>query len=156
MNRDILLFIAIAALAIAATGTGIYLMSRGIRNNNPGNIRHGSSKWQGMSLKQTDDEYIQFDDPVYGIRAMAKLLKNYQRNYGLNTVQEIISRWAPPSENITGAYVAAVAGKLGIDANKEILVDDYLPAMVPAIIHHENGQQPYSDAQITEGIRLAS
>ena len=77
MNRDILLFIAIAALAIAATGTGIYLMARGIRNNNPGNIRHGGSKWQGMSETQTDDEYIQFDDPVYGIRALAKLLKNY-------------------------------------------------------------------------------
>lgn len=155
MNRDILLFIAIAALAIAATGTGIYLMARGIRNKNPGNIRHGSSKWQGMSAVQTDSEYIQFDDPVYGIRAMAKLLKNYQLNYGLNTIEQIIGRWAPPSENITEAYIKNVASKVGIDRDQQIQVVDYLPALVVAIIKHENGMQPYNDAQIAKGISLS-
>ena len=93
MRRDDwLLWIAIAALLVAATGTGLYVMARGIRNNNPGNIRHGSSKWQGMSATQTDSEYIQFDDPVYGIRAIVKLLRNYQSRHGLNTIEEIITR----------------------------------------------------------------
>lgn len=130
-------------------------MARGIRNNNPGNIRHGASKWQGMSAQQTDKEYIQFDDPVYGIRAMAKLLKNYQSRYGLNTVSEIIGRWAPPNENITTAYVAAVSQKLGVSPDHQIDVVATLPQLVPAIITHENGMQPYSDALIKEGISLA-
>ena len=75
MNRDFLLFLGIAALAIAATGGaayGVYTMTRGLRNNNPGNIRHGSSQWQGMSAEQPDNAFIKFDDPVYGIRAIAK------------------------------------------------------------------------------------
>ena len=95
-------------------------------------------------------------DPIYGIRALAKLLNNYQSRYGLNTIRELITRWAPPIENITAAYIANVARIVGIDADKQITVDDYLPSLVPAIIQHENGDQPYSREQIAEGIRLAS
>ncbi len=130
-------------------------MSRGIRNNNPGNIRHGSSQWQGMSAKQTDPEYIQFDDPVYGIRAMAKLLTNYQSRYGLDTISELIGRWAPPNENITSAYIAAVSKNIGVSADHKIDVVKSLPQLVPAIIFHENGKQPYSSELIAEGIALA-
>ncbi len=155
MNKDILIWLAIAGLIIAGTGTAIYMGARGIRNNNPGNIRHGSSKWQGMSLKQMDSEYIQFDDPVFGIRAMSKLLKNYQARYGLNTIEEIISRWAPPSENITGAYVSMVAKAAGVNPRQEILVDDYLQRIIPAMIRQENGSQPYPMNVINEGIRLS-
>jgi hypothetical protein len=155
MNRDMLLWVLVAALAIAGITTGVIVGTRGIRNNNPGNIRHGSSQWQGMSLQQTDDEYVQFDDPVYGIRAMAKLLKNYQARYGLDTVAEIIGRYAPPSENITGAYVDHVAKLLGVSPNHEIDVAAALPELVPAIILHENGSQPYSRRQINQGIALS-
>lgn len=129
-------------------------MSRGIRNNNPGNIRHGP-KWLGLSSEQTDPEYSQFRSPVYGIRAMVKLLRNYQTRHGLKTIEEIITRWAPPSENITGAYVKHVASDAGVDPRAEIDVNDYLTAIVTAIIEHENGRQPYTPAQIAEGIRLA-
>lgn len=156
MNKDDkLIWLAIAALLIAATGTGLYFMSRGIRNNNPGNIRHGASNWQGMSSAQTDKDYIQFDDPVYGIRAIAKLLKNYQTRYGLNTVAEIINRWAPPSENITGAYVKHVAEVAGVKPDQEILIDDYMRPVILTIIQHENGRQPYTVDQIEKGISLA-
>lgn len=155
MNRDWIIWIALAALLIAATGTGLYIMARGIRNNNPGNIRHGGSRWQGMSATQSDTEYVQFDDPVYGIRALAKLLKNYQSRHGLNTINEIINRWAPPSENITGAYVANVARIVGVDRDQQITVTDYLPGLVTAIITHENGSQPYTSDQISQGISLA-
>lgn len=155
MNRDILLFIAIAALAIAATGTGMYLMSRGIRNNNPGNIRHGPSQWQGMSATQTDDEYIQFDDPVYGIRAMARLLQNYESRYELDTIRGIISRWAPPSENITSSYIDNVSRIVGALPDQKINVRDRMEPLVKAIILHENGRQPYSDETIQKGISLA-
>lgn len=156
MNREILLWLLVGGLIIAGLGTGVYLMTRGIRNNNPGNIRHGGSQWQGMSLQQTDAEYVQFDDPIYGIRAMAKLLTNYQKNYGLNTIREIITRWAPPNENITSAYVNAVSQKLGASPDQEIDVIGSLPRLVPAIIHHENGEQPYTAEQINRGIALAS
>lgn len=147
--------LAIGAVLLAGTGAGIYVMARGIRNNNPGNIRHGSSQWQGMSAAQTDKEYIQFDNPVYGIRAIAKLLQNYQSKYGLNTIEGLISRWAPPSENITGAYVTHVARAANVDPRTAINVNDYMRPIVEAIIRHENGQQPYTTEQINKGIALA-
>ncbi len=155
MNRDILIWLAIAGLLIAGTGTAIYMGARGIRNNNPGNIRRGSSQWQGMSAEQTDKSFVQFDDPVYGIRALAKLLKNYQSRYGLNTIEEIISRYAPPSENITGAYVSMVAKAAGVNPRQEILIDDYLQRIIPAMIKQENGSQPYPMSLINDGIRLS-
>lgn len=155
MNKNTILWLLAIGLVVAGLGTGIYLMARGIRNNNPGNIRHGSSQWQGMSVEQTDGEYIQFDDPVYGIRAMARLLKNYQSKYGLDTISEIISRWAPPNENITAAYVKSVSEKLGVAPDHKIDVASALPRLVPAIIFHENGLQPYSETQILKGIQLA-
>lgn len=155
MNRDLLLWIAIGALLIAATGTGIYLMARGIRNNNPGNIRHGASQWQGMSATQSDAEYIQFDNPVYGIRAMARLLQNYESRYELDTIRGIITRWAPPIENITSAYIANVSKIVGVMPDQKINVRDRMVPLVKAIIKHENGEQPYSSEQINKGISLA-
>ncbi len=130
-------------------------MTRGIRNNNPGNIRHGSSQWQGMSAEQTDPNFVQFDDPIYGIRALAKLLQNYQRIYKLYTIREIINRWAPPSENITGAYVDNVARLVGVAPDIQININEHISPMVKAIITHENGEQPYSGKQIAQGISLA-
>lgn len=53
-------------------------IARGERNNNPGNIRHGS-KWQGLSAEQTDKDFCQFISPEYGIRAIYKLLQTYQK-----------------------------------------------------------------------------
>ncbi len=155
MNKNFILWLVVAGLLIAATGWGVLAMTRGIRNNNPGNIRHGASRWQGMSDAQTDPDYVQFNDPVYGIRAMAKLLKNYQLKYGLNTIRGLITRWAPPSENITGAYVDNVAHIVGVDPGKTISVTAHLAPLVKAIITHENGNQPYTDEEISRGIYLA-
>ncbi len=155
MKKDWILWLVVAGLLIVATGAGVYLMARGIRNNNPGNIRHGGSQWQGMSAEQTDTDFVQFDDPVYGIRALAKLLQNYQRFYELNTIREIINRWAPPSENITTAYVAYVAKIVGVSPDAQISVSANLTPMIKAIITHENGEQPYSNKQIAQGISLA-
>lgn len=108
-----------------------------------------------MSEEQTDSAFVQFDDPVYGIRALAKLLKNYQARYGLNTIQEIITRWAPPTENITSNYVKHVAEVAGVHPDQEIQIVDYLPQIVISIIKHENGSQPYTVDQIEKGIALA-
>lgn len=154
MNRDALLWLVVAGLVIAGLGTGVFLMTRGIRNNNPGNIRHGTSRWLGMSSAQPDIDYVTFDSPLYGIRAMAKLLTNYQERYGLDTIREIITRWAPPSENITSSYIDNVSKLVGALPDQKIDVTARLVPLVKAIIQHENGKQPYTDLQIDQGIAL--
>lgn len=133
------------------------MTSRGIRNNNPGNIRKSKDKWQGLADVQTDKEFFTFKSPVWGIRAMARILIKYYDDYELNTIRKIIERWAPPVENNTKAYVNAVARDVGMDAGAELNLHRFadLFPLVKAIIQHENGSQPYSDAEITKGLVLA-
>ena len=131
-------------------------LPRGIRNNNPGNIRKSGDAWQGLADIQPDPEFFAFADPVYGIRALAKILRNYRDRYGLNTVQGIINRWAPPVENNTGAYVRMVANKVGVAPTEPLTWDaGQMRRLVSAIIQHENGKQPYSMATIADGISRA-
>ena len=132
------------------------MIPRGIRNHNPGNIRHGD-KWQGLSVEQTDSSFCVFDAPEYGIRALAKILLNYERKYGLNTVRKIINRYAPEVENDTASYVASVAGQLGVTADEVIDINDtaVMLVLVKAIIRHENGCQPYDNEVLIKGIRMA-
>ncbi|WP_261840899.1 hypothetical protein [Aliamphritea ceti] len=136
----------------------MYADKRGLRNNNPGNIEKGAA-WQGRSKSQPDSRFITFKSPEWGIRAMGRILLNYERLHGINTVNGIISRWAPPKkngvvENDTTSYINAVASKLGVSPNQEIKVNNHLKPLVKAIIHHENGLQPYSDALINDGLAL--
>lgn len=129
---------------------------RGIRNNNPGNIRLSTTAWAGQvpANQQTDSAFVQFITPEYGIRAFYKVLLKYRTSYGLDTPAGIIGRWAPPTENNTGAYAQAVASALGIGVNDPIGTDKY-PALIAAMIKHENGQQPYSAATIAAGMAMA-
>lgn len=127
---------------------------RGIRNNNPGNIRHGD-KWKGLSAEQKDSDFCTFDTPEYGIRAMGITLMNYQRKHGLQTVEDIINRWAPPVENDTKEYAAHIAAKLGVKPHSIIVVSDVLPELVKAMILHENGKVPYDDATVQRGCDMA-
>lgn len=130
-----------------------YRMTRGIRNNNPGNIRHGD-KWKGLRDKQTDPDFAQFKTPEYGIRALYRTLLTYKNKHGLNTIRGIVTRWAPPSENDTVKYINSVSKQTDIPADKELDQLDYLK-IIKAIIRHENGIQPYSDEQIIYGVSLA-
>jgi hypothetical protein len=130
---------------------------RGIRNNNPGNIRHGAN-WVGLSDYQSDAAFCRFKSPEYGIRAMCKILINYKRKYKLNTVRGIISRWAPPNENDTEAYIKSVCDKLHVyspDAEIDTEQQEPLLLLATAIIQHENGINPYSREVILRGVRLA-
>lgn len=144
----------IASLTKAGFMVADYIAQRGIRNNNPGNIRHGDN-WQGMADVQTDASFIQFVNPEYGIRAMTKILLTYNDRYGLNTVRGIISRWAPPVENDTESYINSVASRLDVYPDDVINVRAYMPDLVEAIIYHENGIQPYEYATLSQGIILA-
>lgn len=128
---------------------------RGIRNNNPGNIRITGDNWQGLLPQQNDPSFFQFTHAKYGIRAMAKILSNYQAQ-GVGTIAQIISRWAPATENNTQSYINHVSQLTGWPSfyTPSKAAGDYLP-LIKAIIKHENGEQPYSDALIKEAIAIS-
>lgn len=115
---------------------------RGIRNNNPGNIRRSKSKWQGQSAEGADPDFVTFASPAAGLRALMKTLLTYHRKYGLDTVQSIINRWAPPHENATDHYAQAVARRLKTGLFLALDLGDArtLAELAAAIVNHENGQ----------------
>lgn len=128
--------------------------ARGERNNNPGNIESNSIPWQGKT--GSDGRFAIFETPEHGIRALAKDL-NTKYNRGLNNVEDILNTYAPPSENKTKEYIAAVSNQLGVAPNQPLNLSD--PATVEkfskAIIQHELGYQPYSQGQISMSVDSA-
>ncbi|EGJ1880978.1 TPA: hypothetical protein P4F59_001682 [Escherichia coli] len=130
--------------------------ARGIRNNNPGNLEYSKTNpWVGQT--GDDGRFAKFETPEHGIRALGRNLMSYQRQ-GIDTVSEIINRWAPPTDkNDTMSYIKAVCEQLGVSADEPLDASnpDILKALCAAIIHHENGSQPYSDQQLTAGVSAA-
>ncbi len=133
------------------------MIARGIRNNNPGNIRHGD-KWQGLAEVQTDKAFCVFKSPEWGIRALVRILRNYQTKHGLKTVESIINRFAPEVENNTTSYILSVCQVLDVKPRDVIDVREpgIMINLLKAIIRHENGVQPYSDDVLKRGIELAA
>jgi len=130
---------------------------RGIRLNNPGNIERGKDDWLGMASEQPDKRLIRFSDPAYGLRAMARVLKNYQRIHGLRNISQIIGRYAPSPENPTDKYIDFVCRATGYTADERIDLNRrcVLAGLMQAIIRFENANQmPYSEAQIYQGISM--
>ena len=102
---------------------------RGIRNNNPLNIRKSKDKWKGLSLTQNDPSFCQFESLEYGWRAAFYLLtRTYYYKYRLYTIRTIISKWAPPCENNSKAYVENVSRLTGIDPDEPIGIPSERPA----------------------------
>lgn len=116
-------------------------LPRGIRLNNPGNIVRDGDDWLGMDTLQDDPRFVRFEYPQDGLRAMMKILLRYQEKYGLFTVARIINRWAPPTENLTNAYVVNVAHHLKVAPNEDLgpFSAERLIEMAQAIALHENG-----------------
>lgn len=118
---------------------------RGLRNNNPGNLRWGD-KWQGLvtPFERTDTAFCQFVDPSWGIRALARVLIAYQDKHNLRTVRAIIARWAPPVENDTSAYMLAVSKQTGFGPDEPLDLQRYeaMRPLLEAIIRHECGRGP--------------
>ncbi|QTL38778.1 structural protein [Xenorhabdus budapestensis] len=132
-------------------------MTRGIRNNNPGNIDHNpKNKWQGQLPhdEKIEKRFCRFESPEYGIRALMKLLCNYHKN-GYQSVYRMIDRWAPNVENNTLAYIKGVAGALNVDPHHVLDIDKpMLIALAKSIIQHENGKQPYTDEIFEKAFNL--
>ncbi|WIG56158.1 MAG: hypothetical protein OJF61_001946 [Rhodanobacteraceae bacterium] len=130
---------------------------RGIRNNNPGNIKQTGIAWNG-EVPGTDPSYVSFSSPEAGIRALALNAQHLQERDGAQTVGDLISKWAPESDhNDTQAYIGAVSKQMGIDPSTPIDLQDpkQLTALTNAIITHENGQNPYSPEQVQAGVMAA-
>lgn len=154
MRADTARLFLIGALLIAATYGGYKVLSgeRGIRNNNPGNIKLSNDTWVGQvpADQQTDETFVQFIAPEYGIRAMARILSNYMAR-GLVTVNSIVRTWSATDQD---AYVDAVTDDLGVNPNTP-LSNAQLPGLVAAMIDFENGEQPYSSSLIAKGVSMA-
>ena len=116
------------------------MLPRGIRNNNPLNIRIGSN-WLGEVERPTDNQFEQFKDMKYGLRAGFILLRRYIERYNLCTVYDIISRWAPSFENDTAIYVEVVSKRMGISPLEKMSFGDRkkMVALVDAMIFVECG-----------------
>ena len=130
--------------------------ARGIRNNNPGNLEYSKTNpWVGQT--GDDGRFAKFETPEHGIRALGRNLLSYQRQ-GIDTVNDIINRWAPPSDNNnTDAYIQAVCAQLGVTPDQPLDASnpETLKALCASIIQHENGSQPYSDQQLATGVSAA-
>ncbi len=97
--------------------------SLGMRNNNPGNIKHNEgNRWVGLVGERKG--FCVFRDMVSGLRAMFLLLDTYYRKYGLRSADAIIRRWCADPETVMRNYVDFVARELGTDARAELDLDD--------------------------------
>jgi hypothetical protein len=131
---------------------------RGVRLNNPTNIRHGRSAWRGMAREQPDPDFVAYEEPLYGLRAAAVLLANYRRRYGIGTLGAVAARWAPADDhNDVLAYTATLARVSRYDADREIDLSNpsVLARVIPAIVVAENSVNPYTPEQIVDAIILA-
>ena len=119
-------------------------VKRGERNNNPGNLNFAGQA--GASLESPGGRFARFETSFDGLRALSRQLMLYAGR-GINSVEKIISTWAPASDNNnTAAYIQAVSQRLGVDPRVALNMKDpqTMSALMSSIIHHENGRNIYS------------
>ena len=130
-------------------------LNRGLRNNNPGNIEDGIA-WDGLANYDDDERFCEFVSPEMGIRAMCKILLTYDKKYGIDTVAEIITRWAPPIENDTENYIKNVCNWTGFDRDYEFEHNvANLSRLTMAMARMENGTAHWSTNVYAYGAHLA-
>ena len=100
-------------------------LPRGLRNNNPLNIRHSASRWQGARAEQTDKAFVQFTSMTMGYRAAWRILETYYKHFEAQhkpfTPRNIILRWAPPNENDSEAYIRSVCRLTNLASNEPLM-----------------------------------
>lgn len=123
-------------------------LKRGERNNNPGNLNFAGQA--GAMLEGSGGRFAKFQTAYDGLRAMARQLMLYAKR-GINSVEGIISTWAPSSENNTGAYVNSISSRLGVDPKAALNLQNpqVLSQLMNGIIHHENGRNIYSSELVS-------
>jgi hypothetical protein len=136
------------------------MLPRGIRNNNPLNIRRGKDQWKGLRAQQQDAAFCQFETLEYGWRAAFHLLtRTYYHKYRLYTIRKIIGKWAPPGENQTEAYIRNVSRLTGIDPDEPIGIPSDQPArwimLGLAMAIQENGPDSIDHFALLRGWTLS-
>jgi len=145
-------------------------MTLGERNNNPLNIRRGKSRWQGEVLPQRgqlpvgsgaigelategrEGAFVQFSSMEYGLRAAFCILRTYRDKYKAVCIEDIITRWAPPTENDTRKYISDLCKLTGF-GGKERLTEKDWPKLVKQMALLESGITLSEDV-IQKGFRL--
>ena len=136
------------------------MLPRGIRNNNPLNIRRGKDQWKGLRAQQQDAAFCQFETLEYGWRAAFYLLtRTYYHKYRLYTIRKIIGKWAPPGENQIEAYIRNVSRLTGIDPDEPIGIPSDQPArwimLGLAMAIQENGPDSIDHFALLRGWTLS-
>ena len=128
--------------------------NRGLKNNNVGNIRKSSDKFKGEIQPSSDKAFKQFESRELGIRAIFVILNTYSKKYNLNTIEQIISRYAPKKDgNNTDIYIEHVETWTGIPRTKEITTQNDKMAVVKAIIRQETSYIA-TDAELKNAYNL--
>ena len=132
----------------------------GIRNNNPLNIRRGKTLWKGEIAPSPSGEvgrgvgssFCKFESVEWGLRAAFCLLRTYANKYRLCCVRDIITRWAPPTENNTTSYIRHVCQLTGFGGNQRLTEKDW-PRLIKAMARMECGVELEDDV-IQKGFQL--
>ena len=128
-------------------------MTRGIRNNNPLNIRRvAGTKWKGQAAEQKDKEFVQFESLAWGLRAAFCILDTYRRKYKAVCVEDIINRWAPPSENATSEYIRTVCRLTGFGGKERLREQQWL--LLVQVMALVESKMCLSDAELIRGYNL--
>lgn len=118
-------------------------LTRAERNHNPGNIRRCGVRYRGERRPLCDPAFKEFEGDEWGYRAMFVLLESYRRRYSIDTLRGIVTRWAPPLENDTDAYIRFVAERAEVDPEATLLPRDVrLRAIAEAMSRFERGHEP--------------
>lgn len=160
-------WISLGVFLMTAVGGGAVVaynksMRRGLRNNNPGNLRMTDIAWKGKvpRAENKDGAFEQFRDYqgvpgyVWGLRAMFMDVRGDITKDGKNTLRKLIEEYAPAIENKTDSYILAVGKEVGLQPDAPIQPAHYLP-LLKAMVRVENGEQPYPDAVIRQAMNLA-
>lgn len=140
----------------------LYPKLRGIRNNNPGNLRAGTGyTWEGQTGKDSKN-FAVFESAEAGIRALMVTALHKQTRDGLDTLRALGLSWAPPADN-SGAsdYGQHLAAQLKVDQDDpfDLVGGDpfTVASLAKAIIKNEEGINPYPDSMFQEvaGVALA-
>ena len=129
-------------------------LPRGIRNNNPGNLKElpaDKTKWLGERATDDDPIFEEFQTMEHGIRALMIVLRKYMLVYKCDTIETIIKRFAPSTENNTDAYIKVVSKLTGFLADEALTFnEDTIFRLTEAICYHENGGYYITEEQINK------
>ena len=132
----------------------------GVRQNNPGNLRSdGKTRWYGGNLP-AKGKFITFDTPENGIRAMARILRNYELKKRIGNLGTAIRTYAPAKENDVPGYIRHVSGATGIQPDAPIHLSDpaTLRTLIPAMLSKEVGPKhsvQYTPEMISNAVERA-